>query len=82
VVATSLIVVQYNLSHFHSGYYDTYEDGDVVEEERGEEHQGVKTRSMIKRGKEEQVKKIFDERLMRGRLKALEEEIIRINCRK
>jgi len=33
-------------------YCVTYEDEDVPEEEREEEHQGVQTRSIIKRKKE------------------------------
>jgi len=43
--------------------------------ETGDELKGIKTRSMIKKDKEEKMKGVFQGRLTRGKLKALEDEI-------
>ena len=50
-----------------------HEDEEVPKEEREEEHQRIRRKSMTKRDKEKRIMKRFDGRITWGRIKALEE---------
>ena len=48
-------------------------------EQEEHEQKGIKTKSMVRKVEEEELKKQFEERMKKGKIRALEEEIKRIN---
>ena len=58
--------------------FDTYKHEASMEQEEDEQI-GIKTRNMVRRKEEQELKKQFEGRMTRGKTRALEQVIKRIN---